>query len=102
MKLPCVFASLLLSAPLVFPANAATTIPCGKRVDIIKMLSNKFSEEPRAIGIDGNSTLVEIFASKAGTWTIVVTRPNGSSCVVGAGDSWEEMPPMTVSQQTRL
>ncbi len=102
MKLSIVLSSLLLSAALAADSHAATTIPCGKRVDIIKMLSNKFSEEPRAIGIDGNSTLVEIFASKAGTWTIVVTRPNGSSCVVGAGDSWEEMPPMTVSQQTRL
>lgn len=102
MKLSLVLSSLMLSIALATQSQAATTVRCGNRADVIKMLSNKFSEEPRAIGIDGNSTLVEIFASKAGTWTILVTRPNGPSCVVGAGDSWEEMLPVTASQQTRL
>ena len=37
--------------------------------------------------------LVEVFASNNGTsWTIVVTRPDGLSCIVAVGEDWETLP----------
>jgi hypothetical protein len=66
---------------------------CGKRVDFIKALNDKYQESGKALGIAGQVNLVEIFASKAGTWTILVTTPEGKSCIIAAGSSWEELPP---------
>ena len=66
---------------------------CGSRADFIKALSDKYQETGKAIGIAGQVNLVEIFASKAGTWTILVTTPQGKSCIIAAGSSWEDLPP---------
>jgi hypothetical protein len=35
--------------------------------------------------------VVEVFASKAGTWTIVLTDANGLACLAAAGDAWQVM-----------
>jgi hypothetical protein len=32
---------------------------------------------------------MEVFVSSAGTWTILATRTDGTSCVVSAGEGWE-------------
>ena len=66
---------------------------CGSRTDFIKALSDKYQETGKALGIAGQVNLVEIFASKAGTWTILVTTPEGKSCIIAAGSSWEDLPP---------
>jgi hypothetical protein len=35
--------------------------------------------------------LLEVFATGSGsTWTIVMTRPDGTSCVVASGEAWPE------------
>lgn len=70
--------------------------PCGKRVEIIKALAKKYKEAPKFIAIAGQTNLVEIFISKAGTWTILMTTPQGQTCIVAAGDSWEQLPPVTI------
>jgi hypothetical protein len=43
--------------------------------------------------VQANGHLVEVFASNDGTsWTIVVTRPDGWSCIVAVGEDWEMLP----------
>jgi len=34
-----------------------------------------------------------VFSSEAGAWTILVTRPDGLSCVAAAGRAWENIKP---------
>lgn len=65
---------------------------CGKRADFVKALAQKYQETPRSIGIAGQVNLVEIFVSKAGTWTILYTDPYGKTCIIAAGNSWEDLP----------
>ena len=37
--------------------------------------------------------LIQVFAAKDGaTWTMVTTRPDGVSCIVGLGQHWEALP----------
>lgn len=85
--LAAVVAFLLLSN------NAQAMGMCGTRDDFLKALSERYQETGRALGITGEVNLVEIFASKSGTWTILVTTPEGKSCMIAAGKSWEELPP---------
>ena len=44
------------------------------------------------MAIAGQTSLVEVFTSKAGSWTILVTQPKGATCIIGAGQSWEDIP----------
>ena len=41
------------------------------------------------MGLTANGGLLEVVASKDGSWTIIVTTPNGMSCGVASGMSWE-------------
>ena len=91
-KFNIVFACVsFLALALSNPAQAIGM--CGKRVDFIKALNDKYQETGKALGIAGQVNLVEVFASKAGTWTILVTTPEGKSCIIAAGSSWEDLPP---------
>ena len=43
------------------------------------------------MGLESNGRLFEIFAADDGaTWTMVVTTPDGASCVVAAGIEWQK------------
>ena len=87
------FALIALSA---IPAAAAGGSPlCGSRPDILKELSKRFSEEPVAVGLSNNGSLIEVLTSDSGsTWTIMISQPNGSSCLIAAGEGWEELKPI--------
>ncbi|MDP7547755.1 MAG: hypothetical protein QGF20_10715 [Alphaproteobacteria bacterium] len=39
--------------------------------------------------MSSNGTVVEVLASESGSWTIILTKPNGASCVVATGQAWE-------------
>jgi hypothetical protein len=75
---------------LSLPAMAQTV--CGERTKFLRHLSSGYSEAPVAMGLVSNGSILEVLASKKGSWTIIVTRPDGTSCVVAAGEAWEEMP----------
>lgn len=81
---------------LALPAQAQQGLPCGPRAAIIKTLAKKYKETLKFIAIAGEKNLVEIFVSKAGTWTVLFTTPDGLTCISAAGDSWEELPPVTI------
>lgn len=64
---------------------------CAARAQVIERLSAQFGETPRGIGLRQNDGLVEVFASeKTGSWTILMTRPDGQTCLVAAGQHWED------------
>ncbi len=79
----------LLSTAL--PALAAYGPTCGERATIIDRLGAEFEEATVAAGVDNGGRLVEVLASNDGaTWTILVTMPEGPTCLVAAGESWQE------------
>lgn len=93
MKLPFLLLAATLAGSWTLPATAEQRIiPCGKRADLVKALAARYREQPRAMGLASQTAMIEIFTSKAGTWTILLTRPNGASCIVSAGENWEENP----------
>ena len=80
-------AGLLMAATATASAQSAC-LPHGKLVDL---LDGRYSEQRVAVGLESNGRLFEIFAADDGsTWTMVVTTPNGASCVVAAGLEWQE------------
>lgn len=85
----------LLFIGLLLPAVEASAAPkCGDRNELIRVLKDKYREEPRALGLSTRGTaMFEIYTSKSGTWTIVMTTTNGLACIMAAGHSWEMMSP---------
>jgi hypothetical protein len=74
-------------------ASAAVTPACHSHTDLAEMLDQTYAEQPSAIGVQANGHLVEVFVSNDGnSWTIVVTRPDGWSCIVAVGENWESLP----------
>jgi hypothetical protein len=78
------FAAILLTAA---PASAQTI--CGQHADVTKKLETNYKEQPVGMGLSTDGGLIEIYSSEKGTWTILVTRPGGITCLVAAGDNWE-------------
>ncbi len=88
-------AFLLATAAPAALADGTNSAPCGKREEMLSHLSQKYSEQPVAMGLATNGSLVEVLSSKAGgSFTIVYTMPNGVTCLMAAGSNWEftEMP----------
>ncbi len=55
------------------------------------MLGQRFAEMSVARGLSANGRMVEIYATDDGaTWTMVITTPEGQSCVVASGEAWAE------------
>ena len=83
----------ILTAGLLF-GMAATAPPayasnCALRTDVVDRLQSKYSESLTAGGLQGTNnvqTMVEVWASeKTGTFTVILTNPQGISCVVATG-----------------
>jgi len=71
------------------PRHGLPPLACGKRADIEKMLKEQYGERAMAHGLAHTGAVAEIFASPKGTWTIIATSPNGTSCMIGSGESWQ-------------
>lgn len=90
----------LFAASLVFgtvalgpPAFAQAT--CLPREHMVDSLSSRFSETLAGGGLQTEHRLIEIWRSAdSGSFTILMTRPDGISCVLAAGDNWHDSAPM--------
>jgi hypothetical protein len=88
--------ALILAAALaVLPvASVAQGNVCGEREMIVQRLLEQYGETRQSMGLQRNSGVVEVFAStESGTWTILITLPNGMTCLVAAGEAWESFEP---------
>ncbi len=86
-------ATLLLGAVAIGHPAAADQAPaaCGPHTDVIKALGDKFHETQSATALTSAGTLLEVLTANDGaTWTIIVSRPDGLSCVVAAGQNWQD------------
>lgn len=65
---------------------------CANRDMIVDRLESKYGESRQSAGLNQNNSMVEVFAStETGTWTIIVTMPNGMSCLMAAGKARQEI-----------
>ncbi len=95
-RLVIILAFLGVAAPAAAQQQQQT--PCSQRTNFIDHLQGKFAEAPIAMGLVSNGSVLEVLASNNGSWTIIVTAPNGLSCAVATGESWETMPLKLSSQ----
>lgn len=87
-------------AALAFQGQAAAQQVCGARAKIVEILEKKYQETLTNFGIAGQKNLLEVFSSAKGSWTIILTTPEGVTCVMAAGKDWQDGPPPSKGQGT--
>lgn len=83
--------AVALSVGLCLAAPANAQMVCGNHADIEKRLWNGYQEVVVGRGLGANGALIEIYASEKGTFTVVLTRPNGMSCLMAVGENYERI-----------
>lgn len=84
------FVGLILATEHAYGQEAQQ---CGPRPDILAHLSEAYGETRRGLGLTANRAVVEVFASdQTGSWTITVTLPNGTTCLIASGENYEPQP----------
>jgi hypothetical protein len=85
---------LLALAAMLYAAGAARAQAersCAPREDVIARLSQLYGESRRAFGLSSDNRVMELFASeRTGSWSLIVTLPNGLACLVSAGEAFED------------
>ena len=86
------------TAPPAFAQN------CAERDHIITKLQDSYSEELAFGGLQktrGAQSVMEVWTSKeTGSYTVLVTRPNGISCIVSVGTDFFEAIPKIKAEGT--
>lgn len=102
MKAYQALGALLAAGTLMWPAagDARSGMMCGDRAKVAAGLATQYSEQPISMGLASNGGVIEVFASKTGSFTIMITAPNGVSCLMAAGKHWELMKPKVLGAQS--
>jgi len=89
------FGTSIVTLVLLLGANAARAQPaCASHEAVSKQLEQRYAEVPVAMGLADSGKLLQVFASADGaSWTVVLTRPDGTSCVAAAGRYWQPVTP---------
>lgn len=82
---PAFLAAVLIGAAVAIPARAER-VACAERQDVLDFLASKYDEEPRVMALTKRGLSLEITASPdGGTWTLLLTGPDGRTCAIDSG-----------------
>lgn len=89
-----IFGAAALAPPA--PAQSQNATNCLERAKLVAVLENTYREQPWGAGLQSTYQILEIWSSpETGSFTILVTYSNGTSCIVASGSYWQEALPPT-------
>lgn len=83
-------AFVVMGAPV---GAAEARAPCKPAGTMKSTLENKFSEVRAATGVVNHNHVMELWASKTGSWSVLITNTNGITCMIASGQSFAVNPP---------
>ena len=76
-------------------------VPCELRSKLIERLAATYKETSVATGLAHDGKLVEVLTNAGGeTWSIIVTSPQGVSCLVATGEDWRKFETLMAGPET--
>ena len=81
--------SLGLAGVILLPLPVHAAAQCAPHDKVSAELAAKFDEQPSSMGLAQDNTVMELYASAKGTWTLTATLPSGLTCLVAAGQDFE-------------
>ena len=79
-------------AAFFLPGASLAQPLCGERQKLLDALAKDHDEAPTALGLAATGQIVEVLTAPSGSWSIIVSQPNGRACLMGAGQGWQELP----------
>ena len=65
---------------------------CAEQKDMAAALLKAYGERSISAGLASTGYLLQIYAARSGSFTIVATGPNGISCIAADGQGWSQTP----------
>lgn len=76
--------------------------PRGPTIELLACFAERFGETPAHVGLNPAGQLVQILVNReTGTWTTVVSTPQGESGVVAVGTDWADIPNIPAPRHDR-
>jgi hypothetical protein len=89
--LKCTVAAITLAGAALAPP--ALAMSCGERDTVVAQLGTRHQEELVAAGLHDPQHLIELWTTRDGaTWTLLLTRADGVTCVLSSGSAWYAYP----------
>ena len=86
--------ALVFGMAAMAPPAFAQQPACGERDSLTERLESRYNEHQTGLGLQTNNRLVEIWTSQdTGSWTIIVTLADGTSCILATGENWHHETP---------
>ena len=90
--------SLGLAGLLLAPGVLHAAARCAPHDKVSKELAAKFGEQVSSIGLATDNSIMELYASATGTWTLTATLANGLTCLVASGQNFETVQPVQTAK----
>ena len=86
----CVLLSLGLMAYAAYAQGTYVPVQmaCNKSEVVLKMLQDKYKEQAVGGGVTPGGGHIRLFVSETASFTVILTSPEGVSCVLTGGDDW--------------
>jgi len=87
--------NLAIGTVLLASGAANAEQNCAPRELALAQLEKRFDEHVVGRGIaPSGKVMFELFVSEAGSWTMLVSDPEGRSCFVVVGEDWHQITPI--------
>ncbi len=88
--MPCLRVGAMAFAILV-PSVLHAQTNCAERDSVVQSLASSYGENFAGGGVQNAQRIFEVWHSEEkGTWTILMTRADGKSCIMASGTNWRE------------
>ena len=89
--------TLVVAALVLTPTSLLAqqqTQNCAERKHVVNKLESGYGEVFAGGGLQNASRIFEVwFSEDKGTWTILMTRADGKTCIMASGTNWREGDP---------
>lgn len=76
-----------------WPVAAQTPVQCGPVADVLRVLSERYTETPVANALSSDGRMLIITASPGGVWTAILVSAEGEACMAANGVALEVQRP---------
>lgn len=95
--MPCL--KIIATAVALLPGALYAQSNCASRDIVVDKLAVKYGEAFAGGGLQSTQQIFEVwFSPEKGTWTILMTRADGVSCIMASGTHWRDGAPVAARQ----
>jgi len=92
-RLPVAAAACCLAFGVLSEVAVASSLLCYPRDDLLAGLEAGYGERPAFAGVTADGKLFEVLVGADGSFTALLSLPEGLACPLSAGDGWRPTPP---------